>query len=418
MSLLSNGNILKALAVLVIAFFVFELFVVYLYSSPSTPAQPSVTGSDLSSANEVFVGTSLVPFSIRTFTGSLLFVCNVSSFPTAQFSGILGNPVKLGDGPSGGLYLARTVNDSISNSTFLHNFSTQLFGVCGKGVIFRETSLVFNGTSDVGLASLSNSSSRANVSRAKLLSYVDQFGRSPVGLVVDLNAKQGDVVQVQFKVTLQGGSIVPGSLVLEQSEEAARSTQSLVLNATVSSFTGKQFLYSELPWENRFDKPVVSGVISETFSPTNVVIVNTSLSDSLFNFSFVNRTARQGDQLALLINGNLTDKQIVLNALSALNFTSANVTFLPTFYSGEFNGSVVHLPSNSTSSASSTLISEAIVSPVNRSVNSLELPESFSAFVLQNTSLGQQVVLIADIVVENGQVIQVKAKEQSITIGG
>ncbi len=230
MSILTRGNLIKAFAGLLIIGFVVELFIVYTYS-PSSTQDPAAVNNVPAPPQVTYLSASPAPFAIRSFTGSMLFTCNSStSFPA--FQGILGKPVQVGLSQGEKLFLARAINDSASDPAFVGNFSSQLASICTNVSLYREAAVSFNGSSVEVVNSLNPSDKAINITKFQLSSYTDRFGRPPVALISDANARIDDVVLLYLRVVMQGSNIVAGSLVLEQPTVTASAAVSSINSTT------------------------------------------------------------------------------------------------------------------------------------------------------------------------------------------
>lgn len=410
MSFLTRDNLIKLFAALLILGFLVELLIVYTYA-PQGPQQAAGTTAS-SQVEEGFVGSS-VPFVVRSFTGSMFFQCNATSDAFPSFSELLGVPIAVGATPLGKLYLARVANVSVllSNESFLADFRQQLSPVCGRFVVYREASVVFNGTS-VELQSLVNPLNRTTLSKRDFDAYTDRFGRGAVALVADESAVPGSVVEFNLRATLIGSQILPGSLLLEEQAVPRARPVEFSSSVSVNSFTGKQIAVVEIPWENRTVKPVVFGeslVVVDQFNPVDEVVVNGVVDQSVFdNLSFVRGVEAPSENVTALNVGNFTDKAAVLSQLAAVNVSGELVAFPVSSYVAELNSSEV-VPV-SAAYASASVLREGLVVPVGVG-GEFALPAEFLALVFSNVTLNQVVEVRIQGIAEDGSVSEIYARQ-------
>ncbi|MFH0713611.1 MAG: hypothetical protein V1722_04115 [Candidatus Micrarchaeota archaeon] len=413
MSLLNRSNIVKAFAILLIAGFVIELFIVYMYQQPqSTPGDGNGNVPSAAGQVELFSTGAPSPFVIRSFTGSMLFTCSNSSIVLPVFPELLGKPVQTGTTQNETIFLARVVNvSSLTDGVFLRNFSSALkSSACGKGAVFREASVVFNST----IVSMSDKSGNVtNVSKRQLDFYEDQLGRGPIALVSDSSAGVGSVVEAYLRVVSQGELLVPGSLLIEQPFVPQQSVETALLNGVVSLFTGKQVAVVSLQWENRSIKPSgFTGIANDDIVSKDFVVlqnVSESVNASMLNFSFVTNVEKQGSNFMLYM-GNFSDRAAVERSLTGVVNVSL-VSFPSSRYFVEFNGTMPALASDV------LLTREANVTLVNTSIKGMTLPySSVLALVAGNTSIGETVELTSQIFVNEGQIVDVTSRESSVQL--
>lgn len=413
MPLLNRSNVVKAFAILLIAGFVLELFIVYMYQQPQG-ASGNGNGNLASTAGQVelFSTGAPSPFVIRSFTGSMLFTCSNSSIVLPVFPELLGKPVQSGTTQNETIFLARVVNiSSLTDGVFLRNFSSALkSSSCGKGAVFREASVVFNST----IVSMSDKSGNVtNVSKRQLDFYEDQLGRGPIALVSDSSAGVGSVVEVYLRVVSQGELLVPGSLLIEQPFTPQQSVETALLNGVVSLFTDKQVAVVSLPWENRSIKPSgFTGITNDDLASKDFIVlqnVSQSVNASMLNFSFVTGVEKQGSNFMLYV-GNFSDRTAVEQALASVVNVSL-VSFPSSRYFVEFNGTAPALGSDV------LLTREANVTLVNTSIKEMALPySSVLALVAGNTSIGETIELAAQVFVNDEEIVDVTARQSSVQL--
>ncbi len=415
MNFLTRQNVLKAFAALIIIGFVVELFIVYTYAPSSNVETPQQTEQQL---EEQFIGASLVPFSILSFTGSMFFQCNATtSIP--EFTGIKGRVVQVGATPQGPLFLARIENASNNNAEFLQRFSVHLHSICGSVVFFREASVAFNASSVELTASSSaaasatalsstsaNSPQTVNLTKAQLSAYRDRFGRGAQALISDNLAVLGSVVEVRMMLSLVGRSIVPGSLLLEQPALPSTRTVNLKTSARVVSFDGAKIAIVQLPWENRTTTLHFENVLNEQLNARGEIILQGAIHS--INLSFVNSIEINGNETVLQV-GNFTDKAAALLALSEFG----EVTFPYSTYVVEFNSTVVpEIPFEM------SVFKQGSVAPLQAVVEGLALPEQFSVLLFQNVTLNQTISIDAQALVDNGIVTKIISRQEGLSLNG
>ena len=410
MSFLTRANLIKAFAALLILGFVIELFIVYTYSpSQQAPVDDSSAVSQ-SSVREEVVSLSLAPFVIRSFTDAVEFQCNATRLDALP--GLLGAPVALGASGNSTLFLAR-VNGSIPDAGFIAGLKELLRSSCGSVVVYRQASVSFNGTI-VDVASVV-SQNRSNLTKRHFESYADRFGRGSQALISDANAVVGDVVELRIGAVLVGGSIVPDSLVLEQSSVPSQRVVTLQLVGVVSSFRDSGFAVLQLPWENRSIELAFFGgaVISEeTRSVDEILIANASGVNESFlkSVEFVSSVENRNGKVVLHVDGNFADRQAAVQALSSINGT---VEFPVSRYIVEFNSTLwqqVAMPFET------VFLKQAVLNPSNETVEGLTLPSEFSAVVYSNASVGDSVLISSQALLEDGQVVGLIGRQTGVEL--
>ena len=413
MSFLNRGNLFKGFAVLLIVVFVLELFVVFMFN-PQTNPNSGANGSPgaLSSiAQGEYVSSSLDPFVVNRFTGTVFFTCVVDATAFPDLPNVLGKAVKVGNVQNSSLFLARFVNNSV-NESIVGEFSRSVSSLCSGGnanrpfALYREATVMFNASS-VQLVSLSNNSKTLNLSKQLFDSYVDSLGRGAVGLIYENSVVAGNVVDLRMRLVMDSsGKIVPDSVILEQPALPIQ-TRQLNVDGTILSFTGRQIAVVEVPWENRFVKPVgFQNVSQEAFEPVDqIVVLNSSLNSSVLNASFVESVEQFGNDVVITTVANFSDKNAVQEAFKSFN---VSLQFPATRFIVDFNSADV--PDLNYSE----FFKEAIVIPAARvdANDSLELPANFSALVYRNASIGQTLPFLVRASVDQGEIVKVDVRQK------
>ncbi len=413
MSFLNRGNLFKGFAILLIVVFVLELFVVYMFNPQANSDNRANVGGALSSITQgEYVGSSLDPFVVSSFTGTVFFTCGVDATAFPDFPNVLGKPVKVGNVQNSSLFLARFVNNSVLNESIVKGFSRSVSSLCSNVsnsrafAFYREATVMFNASS-VHLVLLSNNSKSLNLSKQSFDSYVDSLGRGAIGLIYNNSVVTGNVVDLRMRLVLDSnGKIRPDSVILEQPALPIQ-TKELNVDGKILSFTGRQIAVVEIPWENRFAKPVgFQNISQEAFEPVDqVVVLNSSLNVSVFNASFVKSVEQVGSNVVITVVANFSDKNAVQEAFKSLN---VSLQFPVTRYVVGFNSAADAPDLNY-----SEFFKEAIVIPVVINAgDSLELPANFSALVYRNASIDQTLSFLVRASVDQGEIVKVDVKQK------